>query len=347
MIYHKVFLESLGYQLAPMVVTSSDLEERLSSVYQTLRLPAGHLEQLTGIAERRWWEPGFPLSQGAIQAARKALASSTIQASDLGVLIYAGVCREQFEPATVCRVADSLGVRSDIILYDLSNACLGVLNAIVEIANRIELGHIRAGMVVSCESAQDIMESTIEGLIRDPMMESYITALATLTGGSGAAAVLLSDGSFPSHHRHRLRGGIALAAPEHHALCRWGLQGQSDGSYRQVMATDSIGVMKHGIALGEKTWQRFLAEMAWGPEDVDRVICHQVGAPHRDHILRTLHIPEEKDFSTFAYLGNMGTVSLPITAAMAAEQQVLLPGHHVGWLGIGSGLTCLMLGIDW
>src|SRR5207253_5581484 len=51
--------------------------------------------------------------------------------------------------------------------------------------------------------------------------------LATLTGGSGAVAVLLTDGSFGSNRRHRLLGGVTQAAPEHHSLCRWGLQSLS------------------------------------------------------------------------------------------------------------------------
>ena len=60
-----------------------------------------------------------------------------------------------------------------------------------------------------------------------------------------------------------------------------------------------------------------------------------------------LAIPKEKDFTTFRYLGNIGTVSLPITAAIAAERDFLMPDDLVGFLGIGSGLNCLMLGIHW
>ena len=60
-----------------------------------------------------------------------------------------------------------------------------------------------------------------------------------------------------------------------------------------------------------------------------------------------LGIPLEKDFSTFPYLGNMGTVSLPLTAALAEERGFLRPGDRVGFLGIGSGLNCMMLGLDW
>ncbi|MHB1559906.1 MAG: 3-oxoacyl-[acyl-carrier-protein] synthase III C-terminal domain-containing protein, partial [Isosphaeraceae bacterium] len=54
-----------------------------------------------------------------------------------------------------------------------------------------------------------------------------------------------------------------------------------------------------------------------------------------------------KDFSTFPYLGNMGTVSLPLSAALAEERQHLVSGDRVAFLGIGSGLNCMMLGLDW
>src|SRR5215203_1835369 len=108
--YSRVYIDSIGYELPPVVVTSTDLEARLLPVYQSLRLPPGQLEALTGISERRWWEPGYTLSQGAIAAARKALEQSEVRAQDIEVLIYAAVCREQFEPATACRVAAALGV---------------------------------------------------------------------------------------------------------------------------------------------------------------------------------------------------------------------------------------------
>ena len=76
--YSRVFIDAIGYELPPVVVTSSELEARLRPMYEALRIPEGQLEALTGIAERRWWEPGYPLSQGAIAAARKALAQSDV-----------------------------------------------------------------------------------------------------------------------------------------------------------------------------------------------------------------------------------------------------------------------------
>jgi 3-oxoacyl-[acyl-carrier-protein] synthase-3 len=376
--YKRVYLDAIGYELAPVVVTTTELESRLEPAYERLRLPMGQLETLTGIVERRWWEPNFPVSEGAVRAARKALAASNVASNDIGVLIYAGVCREQFEPATACRVAAGVGISPGAFVFDVSNACLGVLNGIVDIANRIELGQCRAGLVVSCETAREINDIQINRLNEQPTIERFRDSVATFTGGSGAVAVLVTDGSFRREKRRRLVGGTAQAAPQHYNLCRWGLQSVLPGGVTNLlptavgniaggaasmfksgfefglrnlvtpfMSTDAAAVLKYGVDLGTRTFRAFVNTIGWASEHLDKVICHQVGAVHRDTVLKTLGIAPEKDFSTFEYLGNIGTVSLPLTAALAEERDFLLPGDRVGFMGIGSGLNCLMLGLHW
>ena len=385
--YSRVYVDAIGYELAPVVVTSTEIEQRLSPLYEKLKIQPGQLEAWTGISERRWWPAGYPLTSGATEAARRALEQSNVAARDLEVVIYAGVCREQFEPATACGVAANLGISPDASIFDVSNACLGVLNGMVDIANRIELGQIKAGMVVSCETAREIIDYTIQRLLEDMSMDALTKSLATLTGGSGAVAVLLTDGSFSKEKRHRLLGGVTKAAPEHHLLCRWGfesllpaavnkvdsilpqsvthakfgsllpqlvqqkvsglLPASVSHAFTQFMQTDSIGVLKFGVDLGLNTWRSFLAKIGIAPDQIDKVICHQVGKGHREQVMNALGISQQKDFCTFPYLGNMGTVSLPMTAAIADERGFLNRGDRVGFLGIGSGLNCLMLALDW
>lgn len=345
--YSRVFIESVGYELAPIVVTSTELENRLQPMYDALHIAPGQLEALTGIRERRWWKPNTRISHGAIAAAKKSLQERNISPDDIGAVVYAGVCREHFEPATACQVAAALGVKGNAAIYDTSNACLGVLNGVLDIANRIELGQIRAGLVVACESSREINEIMIQQMLDKPSMELFTTSLATLTGGSGAAAVLLTDGSFTPSRRPRLLGGVNLAEPQHHELCRWGIRSDSPENHTPYMQTDAVAVMKHGVELGKRTWDAFSKELDLTTDKIDKVICHQVGEAHQKLILQTIGISPEKDFTTFEFLGNMGTVSLPITAAIAKERDVLLPGDCVGFLGIGSGLNCLMMGIQW
>ncbi len=371
MTYNRVFIESIGYELAPVVVSSRDLEERLEPLYKALHFPVGQLEALTGITERRWWDKDYPPSKGAAQAAKKALALSNLGPQDIDILIYAGVCREQLEPATACRVAAQIDLNPDATVYDLSNACLGVLNGIIEVANRIELGQCKAGLVVSCETARDINEAMIDKMVESKSIEVYKQALATLTGGSGAVAVLVVHEDLSTDHRRQLLGGVSKNEAQHHSLCQWGWESfvplafdrflaeeapawirssYTFGMKRCVipfMATDAGAVLKFGVDLGLKTSKSFLSKIGWGVDTMDKVICHQVGAGHREAIMNTLKIDLKKDFSTYQFLGNIGTVSLPLTAAIAEERNFLRPGDKVGFLGIGSGLNCMMLGLKW
>jgi len=337
--YTKVFIDAIDYELGPNVVTSSELEKRILPMLDALHIPPGQLEALTGIRERRWWNPGFALSEGAARAARAALGQTGLTATDLGALIYAGVCREHSEPATATAVADKLGVKPGTAVFDISNACLGVLNGMLDVANRIELGQIKAGMVVSCESSREINDSMIAAMLADRSFDNFRLSLATLTGGSGAVAVVLTDGSFSGgHKKHRLLGGVYRSACQHNKLCIW---------HGDKMSTDATAVLKHGVTLGRETWADLQAELGMGPGDFSKVICHQVGGAHKKNVLDALGIPDSKDFSTYEYLGNMGTVALPTAAAIADEREFLTPGDNVAFLGIGSGLSTIMMGVKW
>ncbi|QTA92823.1 3-oxoacyl-ACP synthase III [Desulfonema magnum] len=344
--YSKVYINAFGYELPPNVVTSEDLEERLEPLYKKLHLQKGQLEAITGIYERRFWDPGYKMYEGAVAAGQKAIEASDISVQDIGMLIYGGVCRDNLEPATACAVSHGLGLVPETQVYDISNACLGILNGMVHIANAIELGQIRAGLVVSCESSRQIVDITIERLLKHPDMELFKKTIATMTGGSGAVAVLLTDASVSSQG-HQLMGGIARSAAEHHKLCMWGPDAGRTAEGIEVMQTDSIGVLQNGVALGTETFRAFKKEFSLPDDKPDKVICHQVGAAHQKTILESVGIPKEKDFTTFQYLGNIGTVSLPITAAIASEREFLAKNDLVGFFGIGSGLNCMMLGVRW
>ncbi|WP_354624488.1 3-oxoacyl-ACP synthase III [Psychromonas sp. MME2] len=347
--YSRVFINSLAYELAPEAISSNELEARLAPLYQKLRIPMGQLAALTGIQERRWWPSNHRLSDGAIAAAKKTIAETDIDINDIGAVVYTGVCRDQHEPATACRIAAELGVNNHTAIYDISNACLGVLTGILDVANRIELGQIKAGLVVSCESARHIVDITIDNMLENPTIQNFSQSLATLTGGSGAVAVLLTDDSLPltNSRKHKLLGASHLSAPEHHDLCKWGLQEVGLKLHREFMRTNAVPLLKEGVALAYNTWQHFLTQQNWISENVDKVICHQVGSANQKQVLAALNIPAHKEFPTYQKLGNMGTVSLPVTAAIAHEQGFLSKGDKVSFLGIGSGLNCMMLGLEW
>jgi len=347
--YKKVCVESFGYELPENIVTSLTLEERLAPIYDKFNLSYGRLEMLTGIRERRFWDDDTTPSQDSIKAAEKALSKSGVNKEDIGCLLHTSVSRDFLEPATATVVHDSLDLPPTATIFDISNACLGFINGMVTLANMIELGQIKAGIVVGCESSKRIIDTTINRLLKDPDItrDKLKLAFATLTLGSGAVAVVLTHSSL-SQDGHRLLGGVTRTSSQHNDLCRI----EADASFLDLdelpdMRTDYEGVLKNGLALAPATWEATKQELGWNNSDVDRFFTHQVSAVHSKLLFKTLGLDNTKDFTTVEYLGNIGSVSLPITMAIGIDQGRLDPGDKVAMMGIGSGIVCLMQGLEW
>ncbi len=348
--YTKVYITSFGYELPPHIITTAQIEERLTPFYDAMGLEKNQLEALTGIRERRYWDVDHTLAEHAAVAGQRAIDEAGIDPDDIGTLVYCGVCQDGFEPATSCAVAHQLNIGPGAHVYDVKSACLGMVTGMVQVANEIELGNIRAGLVVSCETARQIVDATIAEINHHKSIDFYKEALATMTGGSGAAAVLLTDGTPGDADipHHALKGGVVRNAIQHHGLCYWGFEQQGmPTDAKVIMRTRAGDVLENGLKLATQTFQALKQELRLSEDKPDKVIGHQVGAVHHQRFYAALGLDRAKDFSTFPFLGNVGSVSLPITAAIADERGFLQPGDFVAFMGVGSGLNCYVLGVEW
>lgn len=346
--YKNVCLESFGYVLPDETISSAQIECSLAPLYQRLRLPEGRLELMTGIRERRFWPAGMLPSEKSVESAEKAIAAAEIDKSQIGALIHASVCRDHLEPATACKVHHQLGLGPQCQIYDISNACLGVLNGMVQVANMIELGQIRAGVVVATESSRQLVETTIAELNRNQSLtrEQMKLAIASLTIGSGSVAVVLADREL-SRTQNRLLAGMAGTNTTFHALCHSGRDEAVADEMAPLMQTDSERLLHAGIDTAADVFGAFLDEVGWRREQIDKTFCHQVGVAHRKLLFEKLGLSPAADFSTVEFLGNTGSVAVPITAAIGIERGHLKAGDQVALLGIGSGINVLMLAVDW
>jgi len=353
--YSKVFIDSIGYELAPHIVTTEEIEEQLKPFYDAVGFRPGQLLALTGIKERRYWDIDHTLAKGAAKAGKRAMEAAGITPDQIECVVFCGVGRDGFEPATACAVASALNVSPDAHIYDVSNACLGAITGMVNVANAIELGQIKAGLVVSCETSRQIVNSTIDEINHAKSVEFYKKTIATMTGGSGAVGILMTNGTLGNSggrdrkiRRHAIMGGVVKQASQFHNLCRWRFSEPGMPTAAKVqMRTDAHAVLENGLTLAKATYEKFLRELNFPDNQPDKFISHQVGSTHQQMVQQALNIDPLKDFSTYQYLGNIGTVSLPLTAAIADEHHFLLPGDYVGFMGIGSGLNCLMMGVRW
>ncbi len=335
--------------LPERVVTSLAIEERLAPLYERLNLSSGRIELMSGIRERRFFTAGSRPSAAAARAGAAAIERAGIDRARIGLLIHASVCRDFLEPATASVVHRALELDPSCAAFDLSNACLGFVNAMVVAANQIERGAIDAALVVAAENGEPLVERTIEALLalpadarvnREALKQALKSAYASLTIGAGAAACVLAHERLAKSSR-RLVASAGMAATEHVELCHGDFDG--DGI---LMQTDSEALMQAGNVLAAKTWKAFERESGWSNADVDKIVTHQVGVAHRRLLLSTLGLDAARDFPTVETLGNIGSVSLPLTFSLAQEQGFVRENERVALLGIGSGLQCLMLGVQ-
>jgi 3-oxoacyl-[acyl-carrier-protein] synthase III len=342
--FDNVCLESIAVALPQEVWTSAQIEEQLRPLYERLKLPFGRLELMTGIRERRMWPDGTLPSDASAAAGRAVLGVSNVRREDIGLFIHAAVSRDMLEPASASFAHRKIGLPPSTQVFDVSNACLGFLNSVVVAGGLIESGQIKCALIAAGENGRPLVEETVRSLLSGHFDRNSIKPFfANLTIGCGAVAAVICHRDLVKGRQHRILGGTCRAATEHSELC----QGNTAAQGGLAMQTDSEKMLEAGVALAKETWDEFSALTGLNPANVDKVICHQVGSAHRRRLFETLKLDVAKDYSTFETMGNMGSVSLPATLSAAVDAGAVKNGDRVALMGIGSGLNCLMLDLEW
>lgn len=336
--YENVCIEGMGYFIPDHVVTSDWIEQQLAPIYRALDIPFGRIEHLTKIRERRWFDPDVTFSDAATWAAKNALKDADLEPDEIQFLVNTSVCRDYIEPATAVVVHHKLGLPPTAANFDLSNACLGFLNGMVVAANMIELGQIDAALIVSAEGVREGQQATIERLLsRPPDMQAFRENLATFTLGSGSVAMVLTHKS-KSKTGKRLLGGYTYAQTQHHPLCV---------AQPTWMRTDSTTLLQEGLKVIATAWKGFRKELEWTNDMVDRLFTHQVSEKQRVLGIQMLGLPEGLDYPTLTHLGNIASVSCPLSMAIARDEGFLEKGHRTAMIGVGSGINSIVLGVQW
>ncbi|MEA3501388.1 MAG: 3-oxoacyl-ACP synthase III [Actinomycetota bacterium] len=324
---------SIAHVEAPEVVTSAQFDEILAETYERVGAQSGLLESLAGIRERQWWPEGYLFTDAAAAAGAKAIEASGIRADQIGLLIDTSVCRDRLEPSSAVTVHHALDLPSWCLNFDLSNACLGFVNALQVAGNMIDSGQIDYAVIVDGEGSRQLQQSTLERLAGpDATMADLFAEFASLTLGSGGAAAVVGRHS-DNPGSHRVVRGIARADTSHHGLCIGDLQ---------QMRTDTKSLLDAGLQVSKLGWID-AEEMGW--LDADRYIIHQVSQVHTRMLCEYLGIDTARVPLTFPRLGNVGPASIPITLSLEAES--LEPGDMVLLLGIGSGLNASAIELIW
>lgn len=259
----KIRIESLGVYLPETVLTTEALMARCR------RRPRLDLEGITGIRERRVANGEHALDL-AVSAARRALETSRYRAADLDAVICTSISKHHrdeeytFEPATAVLIRAAIGARNALV-FDVVNACAGMLNGIAVLQALIRTGVVRAGMVVSGEQNLPLAESALREI-----RHSLDRQLAALTLGDAGAALILDAAVDQRHGIHQLD---LVTGAKHDHYCR---SLPSPGGRGGILLTKARGLQRKGAEHFPDYLMRTLDATGWSIGDVQHVIPHQV-----------------------------------------------------------------------
>jgi len=336
--FDNVSILSVEHIDAPIVLTSEAIEAELAPTITRLGVRPDLLRQLSGIVQRRLWDPGTTPSQPATLAGEKAIESAGIDRAMVGVLVNTSVSRDFLEPSTACAVHHGLNLPDTCLNFDVSNACLGFINGMDVVGNMIERGQVEYGIVVDAESSRTLIENTIPLMLDEGMDEAtFRENFASLTLGSGAAAMVLARSDL-APNGHRYLGGVTLADASACRLCCGNME---------HMVTDTQALTIAGLQLAARTWKLAESRLGWKLDTHDHYVQHQVSKGHAEKIVGMLGLDMEKVYRLYPDYGNIGPAGIAIVLAKLGEEEIGTAGDRVALMGIGSGINCTMAEIVW
>jgi 3-oxoacyl-[acyl-carrier-protein] synthase-3 len=259
-----VRIESLGVRLPETVLT---MEALLGSCRHR---PRWDLEAITGIRERRVAVGGEHALDLAVRAAERALAGSRYAAGDLDALICTSISKHHapdeyhLEPATALRVRAAVGARRAQV-FDVVNACAGMLTGIQVLQALIRTGRARCGMVVSGEQNVPLARTAAR-----EVRHSFDRQIAAFTLGDAGAAVIVDAAPDDRTGFHRIE---LVTGARHDHYCRSLPSPRGRGG---ILLTKARGLQRTGAEHFPAYFKRCLDATGWTPEDLDHVVPHQV-----------------------------------------------------------------------
>ena len=332
----RVRIEGLASSLPSKKITSTQLEERIREHSKNITLPAGSIEILTGVKERRVLDEHLNASDLATDAAKKALKKAQLDVTDIDCLLFASACSDILEPATANIVQQHL--KATCPAFDIKNACNSFLNGMEVAESFIVSGKYKRVLVVNGEVPSRAVRYSVKN--KDQLRKSF----AGYTLGDAGAAMILG----PSDGTSGILYSEFSSYGEHWELSTY--MGGGTRYPRDVEKTyfegETAGLKDVFIKIGPKQIHHTLKIVGWSVNDIDKIIVHQVSAKSFNIIADQTKLPMDKIVIVLPELGNMISASVPV-ALDHAQHGGLKSGDKILLIGLASGISIGTFALVW
>ena len=273
----------------------------------------------TGIRSRYIAADGETTGSLATDAARRALASAGIDASEINLIVLATATPDQTFPSTATKVQAALGI-NDCIAFDVHAVCTGFLYALSVADSMLRSGNADKALVIGAETFSRILD-----------WEDRATCVLF---GDGAGALVLTA--------EETNGGI-LSTRLH-----------ADGRHNDLLFVDggpsttgTVGklrmkgreVFRHAVVNLAEVLNEVLADAGLSASDVDWVVPHQANQRILDATAKKLGLPAEKVVVTVDQHANTSAASVPLAFDTAIRDGRIKRGDLIVLEAMGGGFT--------
>jgi 3-oxoacyl-[acyl-carrier-protein] synthase-3 len=263
---------------------------------------------------------------------------SRYQAEELDVIVCTSISKHHapdefsLEPATALLVRKAIGAKKALV-FDVVNACAGMLNGIYVVQALIKAGVARCGMVVSGEQNLPLAETATR-----EVSHSFDKQLAALTLGDCGAALILDESTDPKVGFHWV-DLVTGAKHDHYCYSRPSTRGRGGALHTKARGLQLKGAEHFPFYLKEA-----LDGTGWTLDDLHHVIPHQVSVRAIRNgvkvVARFLGVPVPDFYLCIAEkYGNTTTTSHFLAIHDFILREKIQPGHNLLLVSGASGIV--------
>ncbi|WP_430418298.1 beta-ketoacyl-ACP synthase III [Phenylobacterium sp.] len=307
----------VGGYLPDRIVTNEDLSKVVDTSDEWIR-------ERTGIRQRRQADDGTPVSDLAVEAARRALEAAGRTPDDVDLIIVATTTPDLTFPAVATIVQRKLGCPIGIA-FDVQAVCSGFVYALSVADGFTARGRSKCALVIGAETMTRLMDWTDRG--------------TCVLFGDGAGAVVVEPGEGEGTTADRGLLGWALRADGTKQDLLYVDGGVSTNRQTGYLRMQGNQVFRHAVVNISEAVVAAAADAGVDVPSVDWFIPHQANQRILEGVARRLGIDEAKVISTVAEHANTSAASIPLALDQGLKDGRIRPGQLLLLEAMGGGLT--------
>ena len=307
----------VGGFLPERIVTNDELSKLVDTSDEWIR-------ERTGIRQRRQAADDQPVSDLAVEAARRALAAAGRTPDDVDLIVVATTTPDLTFPAVATIVQRKLGCPIGIA-FDVQAVCSGFVYALSVADGFVARNRSKCALVIGAECMTRLMDWTDRG------------TCVLFGDGAGAVVVEPQEGEGTTADRGLL--GFALRADGTKQDLLYVDGGVSTNRQTGYLRMQGNQVFRHAVVNISEAVVAAAADAGIEVASADWFIPHQANQRILEGVARRLGIHESKVISTIAEHANTSAASIPLALDQGVKDGRIQPGQLLLMEAMGGGLT--------